>query len=171
MEPTLNISPDEKDRSPGSLDVDSQLVEDIASLIEADQRGMVLNILTDLHPADLARIIAHVGKEEARTVLRWLSVETAADVLAELEDDFRAELADSIPQERLTAIIDELDTDDAADVLADLPVEVAEQILPELEDHFDVKELLSYDEDSAGGLMATEFVSVRDNCNVAEASS
>ena len=67
---------------------------------------------------------------------------------------FGAELADSIPQERLTAIIDELDTDDAADVLADLPVEVAEQILPELEDHFDVKELLSYDEDSAGGLMA-----------------
>ena len=170
MEPTLNISPDEKDRSPGSLDVDSQLVEDIASLIEADQRGMVLNILTDLHPADLARIIAHVGKEEARTVLRWLSVETAADVLAELEDDFRAELADSIPQERLTAIIDELDTDDAADVLADLPVEVAEQILPELEDHFDVKELLSYDEDSAGGLMATEFVSVRDNCYGAEAT-
>lgn len=170
MDSTLNISPEDKDSTPGVLEVDADLVDDISALIDASQRGMVLNILGDLHPADLARIVTHLARSEARTTLEWLPVETAADVLSELDDDFRAALADAIPQERLTAMIDELETDDAADVLADLPLEVARKILSELEDHVDVKELLSFDEESAGGLMATEFVAVRKEFTVAEAT-
>ena len=154
----------------GVLEVDAQLVDDISDLIDSDQIGMVLNILTDLHPADLASIVTHLSKEEAQKVLEWLPVETAADVLAELEDDFRANLVDTMSPERLTAMIDELDSDDAADVLADLPPDVANQILPDLEDHVDLKELLSYDEDTAGGLMAAEYIAVRPEFTVAQAT-
>ena len=170
MEVLPNISPEEKDRPFGILEVDADLIDDIASLIDADQRGMVLNILTDLHPADLASIVSHLAKDEALKVLEWLPVETAADVLAELEDDFRADVVENMQPERLTAMIDELDSDDAADVLADLPSDMAKQILPELEDHDDVKELLSYGEDTAGGLMAAEFVAVKADFTVAIAT-
>ncbi len=170
MEVLANIPPEEKDRSMGVLEVDAQLVEDISDLIDTDQIGMVLNILTDLHPADLAIIVTHLPKEEAQKVLEWLPVESAADILAELDDDFRAGLVDTMSPERLTAMIDELYTDDAADVLADLPEEVVRQILPELEDHIDVKELLSHREDTAGGLMAAEYVAVGMEFTVADAT-
>jgi len=170
MEPVANTSQEEQTRLVGIIDVDSELVDDISSLIESDQKGMVLNILTDLHKADLASIVSHLSKDLARSVLEWLPAELAGEVLAELDDDFRAGLADDISQQRLTEMIDELDTDDAVDVLADLPIEVVEQIIPALEDAEDVKELLAYDEESAGGLMATEFVSVPDNFSVADAT-
>lgn len=170
MEPILQDSAPEPARPTGVIDMDSELVSDISTLIESGQRGMVLNILADLHPADLASIISHINRNLARQVLEWLPVETAGEVLTELDDDYRAELADAIPNERLTAMIDEMDTDDAADVLADLPLDLAEQILPELEDAEDVKELLSYDEESAGGLMATEFVAVGPDRTVAQAT-
>lgn len=170
MEPILPDSAVDSNRPTGVIDVDSELVSDISTLIESGQQAMVLNILADLHPADLAIIVSHINKDLARQVLHWLPVETAAEVLAELDDDYRAELADAIPNERLTAMIDELDTDDAVDVLADLPHELAHQIIPELEDAEDVKELLAYEEESAGGLMATEFVSVLRNQTVAQAT-
>ena len=170
MEPTLPDNAVDTSRPAGVIDVDSELVSDISTLIESGQQAMVMNILGDLHPADLAIIVSHINKDLARQVLHWLPVETAAEVRAELDDDYRADLADAIPNERLTAMIDELDTDDAVDVLADLPHELAHQIIPELEDAEDVKELLAYDEDSAGGLMATEFVSVLRNQTVAQAT-
>lgn len=170
MEPIIPDNAIDPKRPTGMIDVDSELVSDISTLIESDQQAMVMNILSDLHPADLAIIVSHVSRDLARQVLQWLPVETAAEVLAELDDDYRAELADAIPNERLTAMIDELDTDDAVDVLADLPQELVHQIIPELEDAEDVKELLTYDEDTAGGLMATEFVSVLRNQTVAQAT-
>ena len=170
MEVLPNIPPEEKDRIVGPLELDADLVEDISALIDADERGMVLNILADLHPADVASITTHLSKDEAQKVLEWLPIETAAELLAELEDDFRSELVNSFSQERLTAMIDELDTDDAADILANLPSEVAERILPELEDSDDVKELLSYEEDTAGGLMAAEFIAVGIDFTVADAT-
>lgn len=170
MEPTLQEQTPESIRPAGVIDMDSELVEDISLLIEEGQEGMVMNIVADLHAADLASVVSHLQKDLARQVLEWLPIETAADVLAELDDDYRADLVDEIPNERLAAMIDELDTDDAADVLADLPLDLAEQILPSLEDAEDVKELLAYDEDSAGGLMATEFVSVMADQTVAQAT-
>ena len=170
MEPTLQEQAPESIRPAGVIDMDSELVEDISLLIEEGQEGMVMNIVADLHSADLASVVSHLQKALARQVLEWLPIETAAEVLAELDDDYRADLVDEIPSERLVAMIDELDTDDAADVLADLPLDLAEQILPGLEDAEDVKELLAYDEDSAGGLMATEFVSVMADQTVAQAT-
>jgi len=152
------------------IEVEPGFVEDLISLVESKEQSMVLNILADLHPADLGEVIAHLPRDRAQVVFMWLPVDRAGDVLAELEDDFRAALLEETPHVRLTALIDELDSDDAADVLADLPEEVAERILPTLEDAEDVKELLSYDEDTAGGIMATEYVAVPDTLTVSEAT-
>lgn len=157
-------------RSGALIEMDIELIENISALTEAGQEGMVLNILADMHPADLAQVVSHLPLEQARQVFRWLPVEPAGDMLAELDDDYRARLLEATSEDRLTAILDELDSDDAADVLADLPEEVAEKVLPTLEDAADVQELLLYEEDTAGGIMAAEYIAVRQNWTVAEAT-
>lgn len=152
------------------LDLDNELVENIDALAASGERGMVLNILSDLHHADIAQIINHIEGENARTVLHWLPVELAGELLTELDDDFRADLLETTPDFKLAAMLDELETDDAADVLLDLPSHVAERILPELVDAADVQELIGYEEESAGGIMASEFVAIREDRTVAEAT-
>ncbi len=150
--------------------MDAELIEDISELIIAGQQGMVLNFLSDLHPSDLANVVSHLPIDEARQVFRWLPVEQAGEMLAELDDDYRARLLEETSEDRITAMLDELDSDDAADVLQDLPEGVAEKVLPALEDAADVQELLSYDEDTAGGIMAAEFVAVSHKWTVAQAT-
>ncbi|MFT5144956.1 MAG: magnesium transporter, partial [Thalassolituus oleivorans] len=147
-------------RPAGTLELDAELVEDIVALIDAGSEAMVLNILEDVHPADIASLLSHLSKADAGQVLGWLASDVAGDVIVDLDDAFRAELLADASQERLTAVLDEMDTDDAADVLSDLPDEVVEAILPTLEDAREVGALLVHDEETAGGLMAAEFVAV-----------
>lgn len=161
--------PTDKDRA-SLIEVDEQLVDDISALLDTGQRGMVLNLVADLHPADLARLISHLPRDEAEQLFDWLPADLGGDVLADLDDAFRADLLEEAEPERLTELIDELDTDDAADVLADLDDEVASQVLPELEDAEDIRELLAYDEETAGGIMASELVAVPPSWTVAEAT-
>jgi len=157
-------------RSGSIIEMDSELIEDITELIESREEGMVLNVLADLHPADLAQILTHLNIDNAKQAFLWLPNELAGDTLTELDDEYRAKLVEETPEKRLTEILDELESDDAADVLADLPEEVIEKVLPTLEDAEEVQVLLAYDEESAGGLMATEFVAVPSHWTVAEAT-
>jgi magnesium transporter len=157
-------------RSISRMDVDSEFVSDISELITSGEQRMVLNILSDLHSADVAEVVGHLSNDHAQLVLSWLPVDSAAEIIAELDDDYRALLLEETSEDRLTALLDELESDDAADVIADLPDEVKEKVLPTLEDAAEVQELLSYDEDTAGGLMAAEFVSVFEEWTVEEAT-
>ncbi|MEX0746517.1 MAG: magnesium transporter, partial [Rhodothermales bacterium] len=162
--------PPDEDRPPGVLEADRELVSDISALIDAGERGMVMNLVADLYPADLAQLLSHLPRDEAKILFHWLPAEPAGQVLADLDDDFRADLLEEAHPDRLTALLDHLETDDAADVLADLHPEVVQQVLLSLEDSEDLRELLSYPEESAGGIMATEFVAVPAHWNVQEAT-
>ena len=162
--------PSADDRPAGLLDIDAAVVDDVTVLIANGQRGMVLNLVADLYPADIALVLRHLPFEEARRMFRWLPAELAGDTVAELDDTFRASLLEGLPQPNLTELLDALDTDDAADVLADLPEEVALDLLPTLEDTDDLTELLDYGEETAGGLMAREFVGIRPEWTFAEAT-
>lgn len=161
---------EEEERPPGLLEVDGELVTDIAALLESGMQGMVMNFVTDLYPADLARLLSHLSIEQAETLFEWLPSEQAGLVLAELDDEFRARLLEEAHTEKVTELLGHLETDDAADVLADLPSEVAYEILPRLENSEDVRSLLGYDEESAGGIMGTEFVSVPHTWTASEAT-
>jgi len=152
------------------VDVDEQLVEDIGTLLRDGQRGMVLNLVEDLHPADLAVLLRHLSEASAGTLLDWLSEEQAGLALAELEGVRRADLLEEWETAELVAVLDEMNSDDAADLLADLPPEVAEQVLPRLEDAEEIGTLLNFAEDTAGGLMGTEFVAVPSAATVGEAT-
>ena len=152
------------------MEMTGEVLDNISALVDSGQRGMVMNLVADMYPADIASLLEHLSTDRARQLFHWLPTERAGDVLPELDDDFRATLLEEVHSSRLTQLIDELDTDDAADVLADLPEEVAQEILPGLEDKLEVQELLTYDEETAGGIMGTEFVAVPGDWTVEDAT-
>jgi magnesium transporter len=154
----------------GLLEVDESFVDDVVTLLSGGQRGMVLNLVADLYPADIALLIRHLPDDEAGRLFRWLPPELASDTLAEMEDAVRSRLLSGLAPETLVDLIDALDTDDAADVLADLSDEVALQVLPDLEDTEDLTELLEYGEETAGGIMAREYVAIPPDWTLREAT-
>ena len=160
----------DESRPGGALELDESVVDDIVTLLSEGQRGMVLNLMADLHPADVALILRHLPTEEARRLFRWLPPASASDTLAEVDDVLRGTLLKDLPEAILTDLLDALDTDDAVDVLADLPDEVALQVLPDLEDTEDLTELLEYGEETAGGLMAREYVAIPPDATLQEAT-
>jgi magnesium transporter len=152
------------------LEVDESVVNDIVTLLSEGQRGMVLNLVADLYPADVALLLRRLPDDEAQRLFRWLPPELGSDVVAEMEDAVRAALMEELAPETLTDLIDVLDTDDAADVLADLPEETALQVLPDLGDAEDLTELLEYGEETAGGIMAREYVAIPPDWTLREAT-
>jgi CBS domain-containing protein len=119
--------------------------------------------LEDLHPADIADIITELGYQEREEVLSRLSDETAADVLEEVSPEISRFMIATLESGKAADILEEMSPDKAADVLADASREKAEEILNlmEKEEAEDVKELLGYKEDSAGGIMTTDFLQTR----------
>ncbi len=118
-------------------------------------------MVSELHPADIAEIISRLSMDEGTHILKDLDIETAAEALSELEPEKQAEIISSIDAEKAADIIEEMTPDDAADVLGDLPVEKAKEILEhiEKEEAEDIQELLVHKEDTAGGVMTNEFIS------------
>jgi magnesium transporter len=129
--------------------------------------------ISELHPADLAEIISDLSRPESDKLLESLDIKTVADTLEEVEPDFQASLVESMPDQRVADVLEEMAPDEAADLLAELPEERSEDILNlmEAEDAQDVRKLLTYPEDSAGGIMTTEYVTVRPNLTAEEAIS
>ncbi|MBF0537631.1 MAG: magnesium transporter [Nitrospirae bacterium] len=116
--------------------------------------------LAKIHPADLADIISSVSRAEGASFFRSLDVESAAETLSELESDTQVEILSNMDTEKAAAIIEEMAPDDAVDILSDLPKDKTKEILDsfEQEDAENIHELLSHEEDTAGGLMNTEFL-------------
>ncbi|MCX6028341.1 MAG: CBS domain-containing protein [Chloroflexi bacterium] len=119
--------------------------------------------IADLHPADLAEIISDLSRMESSKLLETLDVETVADALEEVEPEFQASLVESMPDERVADLLEEMAPDEAADLLAELPEGRSKDLLNlmEKDEAADVRKLLAYPEESAGGIMTTEFVAIR----------
>ncbi len=118
--------------------------------------------LAELHPADLASIIDQLAPRDRAGVLASLDDEHAADAIEEMEPDTQVEVLEDLEPARAADILEEMSPDDAADLVADLSDEAREEILAlmERDEAAEVQELLGYAEDSAGGIMTTEFVAV-----------
>lgn len=118
--------------------------------------------LSALHPSDIARIVNELDPAQRTEVMETLDVETAADVLTEAHPEVQASIVENLEDELAADIIEEMEPDEAADVLGDISPLKREDILEEMEpeEAEDVKELLVYDDSTAGGLMTTEFVAI-----------
>jgi magnesium transporter len=116
--------------------------------------------LARLHPSELAEIIGDLSAREAAAVVGQLDDETAADAFEHLDAEKQRTLIDDIGTERAADIIEEMDADDAADLLSELPEEQQSQLLAEMNAYTagELRELVKYDEDTAGGLMTTDYV-------------
>jgi magnesium transporter len=149
------------------IEINSAYIEQITALIEANNSAELSVIITDLHIADIAEIIEDLSIGNAHFFFNLIDEEKAALVLVELEDDIREDLlSDLTAKEIAEEVIDNLESDDAADVIAELSKEKKEEVLAHIEDEehaSDISDLLSYPEDTAGGLMAKELIKVNEN--------
>lgn len=127
--------------------------------------------VAQMHPADLAEIISEVSQRERSAIFGSLDVETAAEALHELEPSVQADIIDDMASEKASDILEQMPPDEAADVLGDLPERKAEELigLMEKDEAQEVKELLEHEEDTAGGLMTTEFLSFPPDITVDDA--
>lgn len=151
--------------------VDEKLVSDVSASI-ADKNSKYLNKLIDhLRAADLADLIEHLKPEERMYLFEMLEPEGAGEVLVEIEAPIQGSILNDLDNAAITEIVQELDSDDAADLVGDLPADRAKDIIETLEDDVteDLEKLLPYEEDSAGGIMALEFISVKENISIQEA--
>lgn len=117
--------------------------------------------MADLHPADVAEILSDLNKLETSQFLEAMDVEQIADTLEQVETEFQVELVENMPDERVADVLEEMEPDEAADLLAELPQERSDRLvsLMDQEEADDVRHLLSFPEDSAGGIMTTEYAS------------
>ncbi len=140
--------------------------------VESDYSKVKLKVpkqkITKLHPADMAEIVDQLGLNESLSILNSLDDESAADTLEEVSPERQVSLLEGMDSQRAAEILDEMSPDDAADVLADLPEDKAEELLElmEPEESDDLRKLLKYPENTAGGIMTTEFAYVDQNLTV-----
>ena len=127
--------------------------------------------LHELHPADLAEIVRDLNKLESGQLLDTLDVQHLADTLEEVEPEFQAELIEHMTEEKVADLLEEMEPDEAADLLGDMPRERKEGLLAlmEKDDADDVRKLLTYPEESAGGIMTTEYAAIRPELAAAQA--
>lgn len=149
--------------------ISKELILEIEELIENKNDKQLEVLLNDMHHADIAEILDELDFDEATYIFKVLDSEKTAEILLELEDDLRENILSRLSPKEIAEELDELDTDDAADIIGELSTQIKNEVISELNDveHAkDIVDLLRYDEDTAGGLMGKELVSVNENWNV-----
>ena len=152
--------------------IDSKFLEDVKTHIEQNNIKLLKRLIDETRAADLADLIEHLDPEERLFVFELLEPDGAGDVLVEIEPPVQERILKDLDNASISEIVKELDSDDAADLVGDLPDERAREIIEALADEVSdgIEKLLPYPEDAAGGIMALEFVSVKADSTVAEAT-
>lgn len=145
-------------------------IDRLKALLDARDKKGIIDLLSPLHPSDVASLFSALEEGESIEVFKLLSPEAASRVLLEVDEHTRGLLIASISRRELIEVVDEMATDDAADVIAELPVEEAQTVLEGIgwEGSAEVQRLLKYPDDTAGGIMQTELVTVNEDATVQE---
>ncbi len=155
-----------------SFQISDSFLDTVRHALEAGEGERLREIFYEMHPADVAEVLNDLEEEEAVAAYKFLDEEVAAETLLLLEDDIREKILEGLSSKEIAEqLIDNLQSDDAADVLSELSDEQQDEVLSHVEDvdqASDIVDLLNYDEDSAGGVMAKELVKVHLNKNVWE---
>ncbi|HDM09746.1 MAG TPA: magnesium transporter, partial [Desulfobacteraceae bacterium] len=151
--------------------INEKLIRDVKSLIEKGDEEALTKLIDELRPADMADLIEHLDHDERLFVFKILEPEGAGEVLVEIEPPVQGRLLEDLDNKALREIVQELESDDAADVIGDLPVERAREIIKGLRGEVseEIEKLLPYPEDTAGGIMALEFVAIKADSTVQDA--
>jgi magnesium transporter len=149
---------------------------ELCNIVEPDpQRRVRLNVshsgLEEIHPADLADIVQELSPESREAIFETIDEEVAAGALSEVDPKMQASILESLETEKAADIVEEMSPHEAADVLAELEEATSQEILQEMESEpkSDVRDLLEFEDDSAGGMMNTEYIALSENGRVADA--
>ena len=149
--------------------IDSLYLNEIKELILKEDKKSLKRKLKSIHYADLAEIIESISINHATFLIKLLGSEKTADALADVDPDIREGILDQLSAKEIADEVLELDTDDAADIILELPEERKEKVMSQINDNehlSDIRDLLRYDENTAGGLMAKELVKVQEDLSV-----
>jgi CBS domain-containing protein len=151
--------------------IDWEDVDPVESTIASVRLRVPHAKLAELHPADLADIIEDLTPRDRLGVLATLGDEALADAVEEMEPDTQVEVLEDLEPARAADILEEMSPDDAADLVADLSDRSRDEILAlmEADEAAEVRDLLAFPEDSAGGMMTTELVAVPATLTAAQA--
>ncbi|MBQ0769339.1 MAG: magnesium transporter [Bizionia sp.] len=152
------------------FELTDELVEQVEQLIASNSDIELNALLSEFHHADIAEILDEVDLEDATYVIKLLDSETTSEILMELDEDNREKILKTLSAKEIAEEVEELDTDDAADIIAELSEERQAEVISNIENEAhkaEIKELLAYDQDTAGGLMGKELVKVYENWTVA----
>ncbi|HLW32007.1 MAG TPA: magnesium transporter [Aequorivita sp.] len=145
-------------------------IEQVEHLIAAHNDEGLEALFQDLHFADIAELLEELSTDEATYIVKLLESEVTSEILIELDEDLRERILENLTPSEIAYELDEMDTDDAADIIAELDDHIQKQVIGHIEDAehaADIVDLLRYDEDTAGGLMAKELVKVKETWTVA----
>ncbi len=151
------------------FELSTEYLDNLKLAVQNQDAEAITAQLNELFPEDIAEILNQLPFEDVRYVYGLLAEDYAGEVLVELNEDVQEKLLASLTSKEIAEQIDNLNSDDAADIIAELPESVQDEVLQQIEDSeqaSDIADLLSYDENSAGGLMAKELVSVNIHSNV-----
>lgn len=143
-------------------------------LLDRDLSKVQLSVthtrLDELHPADVADILEQLDPKQRANVFQHLDDARAGDAISEMEEEFQADVIGDLDDARASRLLGDMDPDDAADIVGGLPYKKAEKLLRLMgvENAAGIRQLLGYREDTAGGLMTTQYVSMRTTDTVAE---
>jgi magnesium transporter len=152
------------------FELSKEYIDQLEVLIENNKNEELISLLSELHAADIAEVLHALSNDDAKYLYMLLEGDLASDVLLEMPEEDRRRFLKDLPAEVIARhYIEFMDTDDAADVIGELPGRKKEEVISYIDDEEhadDIKNLLNYDEDTAGGIMAAELVAVNENWSV-----
>ncbi|CAI8307684.1 MAG: Magnesium transporter MgtE [Flavobacterium sp. SCGC AAA160-P02] len=152
-----------------SFKITAELLEKITAYIDSSNNRAIIALFEEMHYADIAEILEEISFDNSIYLIKLLDSEKTSAVLTELDEEIREKILQNLSAKEIAEEVEELDSDDAADIIGELSEERQEAVMSQIEDEERVKEieeLLTYSENSAGGLMAKELVKVNENWTV-----
>ena len=153
-----------------SFQLTANYIKNIEQLIANKDEIALKNVLNEVHFADIAELLDELKPSDATYLIKLLESEITSEVLMELDEDVREKILDNLSPKEIAKELEEMDTDDAADVVAELDEDIQQKVIDKIEDEehaSDIVELLKYDDDTAGALMAKELVQVKETWTIA----
>ena len=152
-----------------TFELSKEIIQEISQLISSKKNKEIKKIVDGIHYADLAEIINELDFDQRIYLIKLIDSDKTSDVLTEVDEDVREKILEALSVKEIAGEIKELDSDDAVDILSDLPDEKQERVISFIKDESkteNIRELLNYEDDTAGGLMAKELISVNENWSV-----
>ncbi len=152
-----------------SFEITKELLENVSIYVEASNDAALSQLFKEMHHADIAEVLEEISFDEAVYIIKLLDSETTSEILMDLDEDVREKILKNLTAKEIAEEVEVLDTDDAADIIGELSEERQEAVMSQIEDEEhakEIEELLTYDDDTAGSLMAKELVKVNENWTV-----